>query len=53
MAVGMIFIVYFISTLFSMSYNCVSRCAAMVLGYYLAVFNNEEEIIKLQQDNDI
>lgn len=52
MAVGMIFIVYFISTLFSMSYNCMSRCAAMVLGYYLAVFNSEEELIKLQQDND-
>ncbi len=37
MAIGMVFIVYFISTLFSMSYNCVSMCAAMVLGYYLAV----------------
>ena len=35
-AIGMIFIIYFITTIFSMSYNCVSRCAAMVLGYYLA-----------------
>ena len=44
MAVGMVFIVYFISAMFSMSYNCVSRCAAMVLGYYLAVYNTEEEL---------
>lgn len=41
MAIGMIFIVYFISTLFSMSYNCVTRCAAMVLGYYFAVYDND------------
>lgn len=36
MAIGMFFIIYFLSTLFSMSYNAVARCAAMVLGYYLA-----------------
>lgn len=36
MAVGMTFIVYFLMTLFSMSYNAVSRCSAMVLGYYFA-----------------
>lgn len=37
MAIGMLFIIYFLSTIFSMSYNSMSRCAAMVLGYYLAV----------------
>lgn len=42
MAVGMVFIIYFMCTLFSMSYNSVSRCAAMVLGYYLALYNREE-----------
>lgn len=36
MALGMVFIVYFMATLFSMSYNSVSRCSAMVLGYYMA-----------------
>lgn len=44
MAIGMFFIIYFISTFFSMSYNSVSRCAAMVLGYYLAVCNDETEL---------
>lgn len=39
MAIGMIFIIYFLCTLFSMSYNSVSRCAAMVLGYYLATYD--------------
>lgn len=43
MAIGMIFIIYFLSTLFSMSYNSVSRCAAMVLGYYLAIYNKGTE----------
>lgn len=47
MAIGMIVIVYFVSTLFSMSYNSVSRCAAMVLGYYLAVA--EEPMCKDQE----
>lgn len=37
MATGMVFIIYFIATFFSMSYNSVLRCAAMVLGYYLAI----------------
>lgn len=37
MATGMVFIIYFIVTFFSMSYNSVLRCAAMVLGYYLAI----------------
>jgi hypothetical protein len=46
MAIGMVFIVYFISTLFSMSYNSVSRCAAMVLGYYLAVYDSTEESLQ-------
>lgn len=38
MAIGLFFIIYFIATFFSMSYSCVSRCAAMVLGYYFAVY---------------
>lgn len=46
MAIGMIFIIYFLSTLFSMSYNGVSRCAAMVLGYYLAVYDSAEESLQ-------
>lgn len=46
MAIGMIFIIYFLSTLFSMSYNSVSRCAAMVLGYYLAVYDSTEESLQ-------
>ena len=45
MAIGMIFIIYFLSTLFSMSYDSVSRCAAMVLGYYLANMDQEQEKI--------
>ena len=43
MAIGMLLIVLFLSTLFSMSYDSVSRCSAMVLGYYLAVYSNMEE----------
>jgi O-antigen ligase len=46
MAIGMIFINYFLSTLFSMSYDSVSRCAAMVLGYYLAVYDSTEESLQ-------
>ena len=45
MAIGMIFIIYFLSTLFSMSYNSVSRCAAMVLGYYLAVASDTSVLV--------
>jgi len=48
MAIGMIFIIYFLSTLFSMSYDSVSRCAAMVLGYYLANMDQEQEKIVLE-----
>lgn len=43
MAIGMFLIIYFLSTLFSMSYNSVSRCAAMVLGYSLAIVTNKEQ----------
>ena len=43
MAIGMLLIVLFLTTLFSMSYDSVSRCSAMVLGYYLAVYNIVEE----------
>ena len=43
MAIGMILIVYFLLTFFSMSYNSVSRCAAFVLGYYLAVASTERQ----------
>ena len=49
MAIGMILIIYFLSTMFSMSYNNVSRCAAMVLGYYLAVYN-EYDTMALVED---
>lgn len=45
MAIGMLFIIYFISTFFSMSYNSISRCAAMVLGYYLAVSTEVPELV--------
>lgn len=38
MAIGMVFLIYFIATFFSMSYSCVSRWAMMVLGYYIAVY---------------
>jgi len=41
MAIGMLFIIYFFATLFSMSYNSVTRCSAMVLGYYFAISENE------------
>ena len=34
-----------ISTFFSMSYNSVGRCAAMVLGYYLAVVSDTSELV--------
>lgn len=40
MALGMLLINLFMATLFSMSYDSVSRCSAMVLGYYLAVYDN-------------
>lgn len=49
MAVGMFIIVYFLSTLFSMSYNNVGYCASMVLGYYLAVYDSDAEYV-LQND---
>lgn len=40
MAVGMILVAFFLSSLFSMSYNAVSRCSAMLLGYFLATSYN-------------
>jgi hypothetical protein len=45
MAIGLVLIIYFISTFFSMSYNSVGRCAAMVLGYYLAVASDTSEAV--------
>lgn len=51
MALGMIFITYFVSSLFSMSYNCVTHCSAMVLGYYLAVGYDVEEFSMESQNN--
>lgn len=45
MAIGMLMIIYFLTTWFSMSFTSVTRCAAMVLGYYLAVYDMEEEPI--------
>ena len=51
MAIGLFIIVYLFSSFFSMSYNCVTRCAAMILGYYLATYemvpdNSEVELIQ-------
>lgn len=52
MAIGLYFIIYFTSTFFSMSFSCVSRCAAMTLGYFLALsniqMNNNESLKKLE-----
>lgn len=44
MALGMSQIILFLATLFSMSYDSVSRCSAMVLGYYLAMYDMEEDL---------
>lgn len=44
MAIGMFLFIYFLSTLFSMSYNNVTRFAAMVFGYSLAVYNEVETL---------
>lgn len=44
MAVGMLVIVYFMRSLFSMSIIGISRCSAMVLGYYLAISFQQKEI---------
>jgi len=46
MAIGMFLFIYFLSTLFSMSYNNVTRFAAMVLGYSLAIYNNKEQTLQ-------
>lgn len=46
MAIGMFLLIYFLSTMFSMSYNSVTRCAAMVLGYSLAMYNNKEQTLQ-------
>lgn len=43
MALGMLLIILFLATLFSMSYDSVSKCSAMVLGYYLADYNIIED----------
>lgn len=43
MAIGMLLIIYFLTTLFSMSYTGVTRCAAMVLGYYMATIGQQGE----------
>lgn len=45
MAIGMFFIIYFLITFFSMSFSGVDKCAAMVLGYYLANMGQEEEMV--------
>lgn len=44
-AIGMIFVIYFMSTFFSMSYNSVSRCAAMTLGYFLAMSDKKVPLL--------
>jgi hypothetical protein len=52
MAIGMTLIIFFMSTLYSMSYSGMTRCSAMVLGYYLAVsqgcFVDNNEVIPQQ-----
>lgn len=45
MAIGMVFIIYLLSTFFSMSYNSMTRCASMVLGYYLAIASEASELV--------
>ena len=37
MAIGMLLIIYLLMTLFSMSYNVMTKSSTMVLGYYLAI----------------
>lgn len=51
MAIGMLLIIYFITTWFSMSYNSVARCAAMVLGFYLAAIGQKEEVLVPATEN--
>lgn len=49
MSIGMLFFIYLLSTLFSMSYSSVSRCAAMVLGYALAIsFETTNQEVKTE-----
>ena len=38
-AIGIFFLVYFIATFFSMSFNSIVGPASMILGYYLAVYD--------------
>lgn len=45
MAIGMLMIIYFLTTLFSMSFTGITRCAAMVLGYYMATIGQKEEVL--------
>ena len=45
MSIGMFLSIYFLSTMFSMSYNSVTRFAAMVFGYSLAIYNNKEQTL--------
>lgn len=45
LALQIIFIIYFMSTLFSMSYNFMSTSATFILGYCLTQENKNEQVI--------
>ena len=45
LSVGLILMIYFIIAFFSMSYSTVSRCAAMALGFYMAVGYNSQQLL--------
>lgn len=43
MAIGMSLIIYFLSSLYSMSYDSMPRFCTMVMGYYFALYNKPEQ----------
>lgn len=52
MAIGMLMIIYFLTTLFSMSFTSVTRCAAMMLGYYMATIGQEETVFPATENSE-
>ena len=45
LSVGLILMIYFLIAFFSMSYLGVSRCAAMALGFYMAIGYNSQQLL--------
>lgn len=41
-ALGMILLIYFTESFYSMSYNAMTRCSTMLLGYFLALVQKSE-----------